>query len=187
MKAVFRPNQPVKPIAIVLTAGFIVAIGSGIVAGVRKGQEMATQQRQQQQAEQRKYPVPLMQKGLDTLNASSSKLDKQIVAGLAWQYLQQANATDKPILWIRKKANDISFDISQQYNTRLIRSEKELEYLHTLKLRSEAIGLLMNAVAQGKESEIQNSTDLFPLVRETNNLRSIYDSQVVEKRYPDEN
>ena len=184
MKAMFRPNQPIKPITIVLTTGLVLAIGSGIFAGINRARQTAAQQAQQPVEE--KLPAPLMAKGLKTLNQSSDDLDRRIVAGLAWQYLQQANATDKPILWIRKKANDIAFDISQQYNTRLIRSADELEYLNTLRLRSEAIGLLMNAVAQGQESEIQNSTDLFPLVRETNNIRSLFDSQVVERRYPDE-
>lgn len=73
-----------------------------------------------------------------------------------------------------------------QYNTRLLRSEPELEQLNTFRLRSQAIGLLMNAIAQDKISSIRNEVDLFPLLRESNNLRSLFDSQVVERRYPDE-
>lgn len=184
MKAMFRPNQPIKPASIVVASALLVVVVSGIVAGIRKAQDIAAQQAQQPTAE--KLASPLMQQGLSTLTESSTRLDDALIAGLAWQYLQQANATGQPILWVRKRANDISYDIGLQYNTRLLRSEPELEQLNTFRLRSQAIGLLMNAIAQDKISSIRNEVDLFPLLRESNNLRSLFDSQVVERRYPDE-
>lgn len=92
----FRPNQPIKPASIVVASALLVVVVSGIVAGIRKAQDIAAQQAQQPTAE--KLASPLMQQGLSTLTESSTRLDDALIAGLTWQYLQQANATGQPIL-----------------------------------------------------------------------------------------
>jgi predicted KAP-like P-loop ATPase len=80
--------------------------------------------------------------------------------------------------------NNALAELKDWQNAKVEYATGEAEKLAALQVKAAALAMLMNAIAQEKTGKLDKSIDLQKLTQEGEAFFSLYDSKIIEQRYP---
>jgi hypothetical protein len=183
MRIGLNPNRAANPLLWIITLAFLLAIGSGIVRSLTPPGDRPNPA---QPASTVETPKTLMNVGYLRFKATGNAVHRDLVGALARNYLDEANRQKEPLVWIRTEYNNTLAELKEWQNSKLEYARDEAEKLASLQINAAALALLMNAIAQDKTGNLDKSINLQALTQEGETFFSLYDGQVIERRYPHE-
>jgi hypothetical protein len=183
MRLPLNPNRAANPLLWILLIGTVLAIAGSIFQAIQPKREGDRPHAAQTQPKA-ETPKTLMQGGYKTLKGASNQTHLDITMAIARNYLDEANRQSQPLVWLRTEYNNALADLKGLQNTRLEYARGEAEQVAALNLKLFALSVAINAVAQDKTGKLDKSLDLQKLTQQGENFFSLFDSQVIEKRYP---
>jgi hypothetical protein len=183
MKIGFNPNRAANPLVWLVALSIVLAIAGSIFQAVqpKPARDRSSAAQPQPQAA---TAESLMQGGYKTLKGASLKSSLDITRAIARNYLDESNRQPQPLVWLRTQYNNVLADLKGLQNAKLEYARGEAEQVAALNLKLLALSMAMNGVAQDTTGKLDQSIDLKALTQEGENFYSLYDSQVIERRYP---
>lgn len=183
MRLRLNHNRAANPLLWIVLLGIVLAIAGSIFQGLQP-KPAHDRQDYPQPSPQAETPESLMQGGYRTLKGASLKSSLDITMAIARNYLDEANRQREPLIWLRSQYNNVLADLKGLQNAKLEYATGEAEQVAALNLKLFALSMAMNAIAQDKTGKLDKSIDLQKLTQEGENFFSLYDSQLIERRYP---
>ena len=168
-----RKINPLPIIAGVVVSSFLI----GSVGNLLKS-------RYQEKIENDKPQISLMESTYNEFSNTDIEFDRQLIEAQAFNFLQSANQTSAPLVWIRTKFNNTLYDLTQMKNSRLLYSSDEIAKIQKLRTELSALAMLSQAIEKGTQSTVENAVNISDFSGSVEAVRSVFDSQVIEKAYP---
>jgi hypothetical protein len=183
MRIGLNPNRAANPLLWIVALAFLLGIGSSIIRSITPPGDRPNPA---QPAPKIETPKTLMNGGYLRFKAIGNAVYRDTIGALARNYLDEANRQKEPLVWIRTEYNNALAELKEWQNSKLEYARDEAERLASLQIKAAALALLMNAIAQDKTGNLDKSIDLQALTQEGETFFSLYDGQVIERRYPHE-
>jgi hypothetical protein len=183
MKIGLNPNRAANPLVWLLVLALLGAIAmslahSLIAKPTRDRRPTASSSPTAETAQS------LMQRGYKALKGSSNKTGLDTKMAIARNYLDTANIQKEPLIWLRTQYNNTLAELKDLQNSKLEYALGEAERIDTLQSRLLALSMAMNAIAQDSTGKLDKSIALQNLTQEGESFFSLFDSQIIEQRYP---
>lgn len=184
MRIGLNPNRAANPLVWLLIVSMLLAIAGGIFRSLNP--KRSVDRPTAASAPKPETPQTLMQGGYAQFKSAGNVTYRDIVGALARNYLDEANRQKQPLIWIRTEYNNTLAELKDWKNSKLEYARGEAEKLASFQIKIAALSLLMNAIAQDKTGNLDKSINLQALTQEGETFFSLYDGQVIERRYPHE-
>jgi hypothetical protein len=182
MRIGLNPNRAANPLLWLLVIALLGSIAMNIVRSFipkPTGDRPAAQPLAQSETDQ-----SLMQKGYKALKGTTLKTKLDTKMAIARNYLDAANTQPQPLLWLRTQYNNTLAELKELQNSKLEYPVNEAEKIDILQSRQLALAMAINAIAQDKTGKLDRSINLQTLTQEGESFFSLFDSKVIEQRYP---
>jgi hypothetical protein len=183
MRIGLNPNRAANPLIWLLLLSVLLSIGGSIYHGLnppgKTGDRPPPLSPSQVETSQ-----TLIQGGYQRLKRAGNQVSLDITGALARNYLDEANRQNQPLIWIRTEYNNTLAELKDWQNAKVEYATGEAEKLAALQTKAAALAMLMNAIAQDKTGKLDKSIDLQKLTQEGDAFFSLYDSKIIEQRYP---
>jgi hypothetical protein len=183
MRIRLNPNRAANPLLWIVALAFLLAIGNSVVRSLTPPGDRPDPT---QSASKIETPKTLMNEGYLRFKSTGNAAYRDIAGALARNYLDEANRQKEPLVWLRTEYNNTLAELKEWQNSKLEYTRDETEKLASLQIRAAALALLINAIAQDKTGKLDKSINLQALTQEGETFFSLYDGQVIERRYPHE-
>jgi hypothetical protein len=183
MRIGLNPNRAANPLVWLLLLSVLLSIGGSIYHGLNPPGKRGDRPPPQFPLKA-ETPQALMQGGYQRLKRSGNQASLDITGALARNYLDEANRQNQPLIWIRTEYNNTLAELKDWQNAKVEYDTSEAEKLASLQIKAAALAMLMNAIAQDKTGKLDKSIDLQKLTQEGDAFFSLYDSKIIEQRYP---
>jgi hypothetical protein len=182
MRIGLNPNRAANPLVWLLVLALLGAIAMNIAHSLtpdRPGDRPTAQPSPTAETSQ-----SLMQRGYRAVKSTSNKTSLDIKMAIARNYLDTANIQKEPLIWLRTQYNNTLAELKDLQNSKLEYALGDAERIDTLQSRLLALSMAMNAITQDTTGKLDKSIDLQKLTQEGESFFSLFDSQVIEQRYP---
>jgi hypothetical protein len=184
MRIRLNPNRAANPLVWLLLLSVLLSIGGSIYHGLNPHGKTGDRPPPPPSQPKAETPQTLMQGGYQRLKRSGNQVSLDTTGALARNYLDEANRQNQPLIWIRTEYNNTLAELKDWQNAKVEYATGEAEKLASLQIKAAALAMLMNAIAQDKTGKLDKSIDLQKLTQEGDAFFSLYDSKIIEQRYP---